>query len=385
MVDFARSLARRGLREDALLILDLLPSEETNETLDLRARILTQLGRYAEAEDTWQKVIAACPDHQGATAGLAAVANLRKKPLARFRVACALRFKSVASVCIVLLLVALAMTSAGLLWHRLHTLGKGQETLLAQRETRNEEVDKQLAAVRQDAADLTNLQLNLRDSLKEVKTAVESLQDNMTKADAATRKQLVTKVSQAAAALKKDITDGDAQTRGQVAKVKAAQDALAKALGEQTGTFAKEQKAVAASLAKLTEVSGSSGESLGKSLAALKKDLDALKQSLAAASEADGKQTAALAETKALLAGKLATLDKQLGTLLAADPSKKISELSAQYLQLRASLSAQKKQTDSLIAQIKGLSEEAATLGKAVDALASKPAPTPSAPATPAQ
>jgi tetratricopeptide (TPR) repeat protein len=175
MVDFARSLARRGLREDALLILDLLPAGSSTETADLRARILTQLGRYAEAEDVWQQVLAECPDHPGATEGLAAVATLRKKPLARFRVACALRFRRVATVCVVLLLVGLALVSAGLLWHRLYSLGQNQHALLDAQTARNADVDKKLATVRQDAADLANLQLNLRDSVVELKGVVDKL------------------------------------------------------------------------------------------------------------------------------------------------------------------------------------------------------------------
>jgi hypothetical protein len=387
MVDFARSLARRGLREDALLILDLLPAGDSVETLDLKARILTQLGRYAEAEDAWQKVIAESPDHQGAAEGLAAVAVLRRKPLARFRVACALRFRRVATVFLVLLLVLLAVTSAGLLWQRLHSLGHNQQALLDVQEARSAEVDKRLAAVRQDAADLANLQLNLRDSLGELKDSMAKIQAQIkagNEASADTRKELLARVSQSAAALKREVGKLEAATKTQVDQLKSAQAATAKSLQTQTASLLQQQKGTTASLAKLAELSGTSGDALDKSLAGLRKELTALKPTVAALAEANGKQAAALATTRTELADRLAALDKQVGRLLAADPNEKLGELSGQYLQLRAGLNTQKKQTEALLGRLKELSGQLAGLSRAVDGLAKQaagPVPPASAPA----
>ena len=359
MVDFARNLARRGLREDALLILGLLPDPPTIETLDLRARLLAQLGRYAEAEDCWQQVQAQSPDHLGASEGLAAVAGLRRSPLRRLRVALALRFCRVVGTCLALLLVLALALGAALAWRRLDGLRRNQQDLASHLVERDAAVDTLLGKLRQDAADLANLQLRTGDAL----TAIKGDQDAM-------RKEVIAGLGQSAATMQKEV----AAVKAETGKLRTAQEAAFKAASEQLATLVKQQQATSTGVAKLAETSGSSGAALGKTIGGLTAELATLKTALAEIGTSNEAQSAALADTRTQVLARTEALAKQLAAVAAADPTQRLADLSAQHLQLRASLSTQTKRTEELTAQLKSLGEQIAALGQTP---APVPAPAP--------
>jgi len=370
MVDFARNLARRGLREDALLILELLPDPPTIETLDLRARLLVQLGRYAEAEDCWQQVQAQSPDHAGASEGLATVADLRRSPLRRLRVALALRFCRVAGTCLALLLIVAFALGAELIRRQFSGLRQSQETLSSRLADREGAVDVVLGKLRQDAADLANLQLRTGDAL----AAIKADQDAM-------RKEVTTGLGKSTATMQKEIAAIKAGTKAEADQLRSAQDAAFQAASEQIAALAKQQQTTSTGVAKLAETSGSSGAALGKTISGLTGELTKLKATLAEVGKSNGAQSAAIAETKTQLLAQTEALAKQLATVVAADPTQRLADLSAQYLQLRASLSTQTKRTEELTAQLKGLGEKIAALGQAPAPAAPVPTPASSAPA----
>lgn len=362
MVDFARNLARRGLREDALLILELLPDPSAIETLDLRARLLAQLGRYAEAEDCWQQVQTQSPDHLGASEGLATVAVLRRSPLRRLRVALALRFCRVAGTILALLLVVALVLGAELVRRQFAGLRQSQESLVSHLTDREAAVDILLGKLRQDAADLANLQLRTGDAL----TAIKADQDAM-------RKEVGAGLGKSTATVQKEAAAMKAETD----KLRSAQDTAFKAASEQIAALAKQQQATSTGVAKLAETSGSSGAALGKTIGGLTAELTTLKATLAEVGKGTSAQSAALAETKTQLLAQTEALAKQLATVVAADPTQRLADLSAQYLQLRASLSTQTKRTEELTAQLKGLGEQIAALKQAAPPAAPAPTATP--------
>jgi tetratricopeptide (TPR) repeat protein len=374
MMDFARSLARRGLRDDALLILRMLSERDSVEVLDLEARILTQLGRYAEAEDAWQEVLAKSPEHQGATDGLATIANLRRSPLARLRVACVLRCGRMFAALLVVLVLGLALWGALSLRGRLEYLGSGQRALAERQKTDREEQDAILAQLRQDASDLANLQLRTTDAVNGVGKAVEKMNADLatqTKASSQAQKDVLARISQVTTTLKPEIDAVKAETVA-MKKSQAGSDA---ATAKQLAALLKEQKADGQALKRLEEASGTSGEALAKSLADLRKQLDSTKAGLATLAESRTAQLTALEEARAQLSNQLDAVAKRVDALVAADPGKKISDLSAQYLQLRATLNAQKKQTEELAVQTKALAD---LLTAPSGAAAKQPAPAPS-------
>lgn len=373
MVDFARDLARRGLREDALLILDLLPAPDTVETLDLRARILVQLGRYTEAEDNWQQVQAQCPEHVGASEGLAAAAGLRRSPLRRLRVALALRFCRVASTALVVLLVLLLVVGSEWLRRRLNGLSQGQENLVTALAENEKEVNSVLVKLRQDAADLASLQLRTGDALSALKTDQDAMRQEVAGKIEATRKELAAAVGQTTTTLQKDVTAIKAGTKAEMEKQRGAQETALKGLGDLLATLEKQQQSANASVAKLATASGESEAALAKSLADLKNELATTKKALAEIGKNGTAQAASMAETKAQLVGKIDALAKQLEAVIAADPTQRLADLSAQYLQLRSSLNTQGKRTEELTAQLKSLGEQLAAPGQG----AAQPAPAP--------
>jgi len=373
MVDLARDLARRGLREDALLILDLLPAPDTIETLDLRARILVQLGRYTEAEDNWHQVQSQCPDHVGASDGLAAAAGLRRSPLRRLRVALALRFCRVAGTFLALLLVLLLVVGSEWLRRRIGGLAQGQQTLANALVDNEKEVNSVLAKLRQDAADLANLQLRIGDALAALKTDQETMRQEVVGKIGVIRKELGTALGQTTTTLQKDVAAVKAGTKADVEKLRETQDAALKGLGDQIAALVKQQQSVNGAVAKLSTASGESGAALDKSLADLKSELATSKKALAEIGKSGAAQATAMAETKAQLVAKVEALGKQLEALVAADPTQRLADLSAQYLQLRSSLNTQGKRTEELTTQLKSLGEQIASLGQT----APEPAPAP--------
>lgn len=371
MVDFARDLARRGLREDALLILELLPEPTLIETRDLRARLLAQVGRYAEAEDIWQQIQAECPDHQGAKEGLAVVANLRRNPLRRFRVALALNFCRVGGICLALLVVLLLALGAFLARHSLAGLAKGQRELAGQLAERGLAVDEALAKLRQDSTDLAKLQLRNGDAIAELKTELDTTRKGLTGALGTSRKETadaIAELKEQTAAMQGETGKLAAGIKVETEKLAAAQQAAGKRLAEQTATLAKQQEATNAALAKIAEASAGSTSELAKSLAGLAAELTKLKATLDAVAKAGTAQNTALAETRTQLLAETEALGKRLETLVAADPTQRLADLTAQYLQLRASLNSQTKRTEELTAQIKTLGENMAAPPQAAPA-----------------
>ncbi|HKU40814.1 MAG TPA: hypothetical protein VJR89_21785 [Polyangiales bacterium] len=78
----AGELAKSGDFEAALVL--LLQMEPTPASLDLRARIEVQRGRYSDAGELWDEVLELAPNHEGAKRGLRSVerAAVRGKLLA---------------------------------------------------------------------------------------------------------------------------------------------------------------------------------------------------------------------------------------------------------------------------------------------------------------
>ncbi|MDX9980224.1 MAG: hypothetical protein RBU25_09400 [Lentisphaeria bacterium] len=368
MVDFARDLARRGLREDALLILELLPEPAAIETRDLRARLLAQVGRYAEAEDIWQQIQTECPDHQGAWEGLAVVASLRRNPVRRFRVALALNFCRVAGTCLALVAVLLLALGVFLARQSLAGLAKGQRELAGQIAERKAAVDEALVRLRQDATELAKLQLRNGDTLAELKTELETTRKGLTGTLAASRKETaaaIAELKEQAAAIQGETGKLAAGLKAETDKLAAAQQAAGKRLAEQTTTLAKQQEATNAALAKIADASAGSTSELAKSLAGLSAELTKLKATLDAVAKAGTARDTALTETRTQLLAETEALGKRLETLVAADPTQRLADLTAQYLQLRASLNTQTKRTEELTAQLKTLTESMAAPAQA--------------------
>lgn len=352
MVDVARDLARRGLRGDALLILNMLPGPGSVEVRDLRARLLAQLGRYAEAEDVWRNVEAECPEHQGAREGLLAVAGLRRNPIRRFRVALALHLDRVVGIGLALLLVLLVAGGAVLLHRRLAALAEGQRTLAEQAAEREEAVAEVLGQIRRDSTDLARLQLRTGEGIDEAKAALEGLAAALAANRTETAAALAEIKAETASAKAAAGAVGD-RIKAETDKLAAAQQSAAKRLADQAAAVAKQQEATAAALAEVAAAAtGGTGE-LGRSLAGLGAELAKLKTDLAG-------QNAVLEETRKRLLAETESLGKQLDTLVAADPSKRLADLGAQYLQLRASLNAQAKQSEELAGQLHSLNRQLA-------------------------
>lgn len=359
MVDFARDLARRGLREDALLILELLPEPAAIETRDLRARLLAQVGRYAEAEDIWQQIQAECPDHQGAREGLAVVASLRRNPVRRFRVALALNFCRVAGICLSLLAVLLLALGIFLARQSLGGLAKGQRELAGQIAERKTAVDEALAKLRQDSTELAKLQLRNGDALAEIKTELDTTRKGLAGTLATTRKETaaaIAELKEQATAIQADTGKLAAGLKAETEKLAAAQQAAAKRLAEQTAALASQQEATNAALAKIADASAGSTSELAKTLAGQAAELTKLKATLDAVAKAGTARDTALAQ----LLAETESQGKRLDTLVAADPNQRLADLTAQYLQLRASLNNQTKRTEELTAQIKTLTDSMA-------------------------
>ena len=77
-LDRARQAARSGDLDGALA---LLAGAESVAALDLRARVRAQRGEFAEADATWERVLALDPDHEGAAAGRKAIAARPRRRL----------------------------------------------------------------------------------------------------------------------------------------------------------------------------------------------------------------------------------------------------------------------------------------------------------------
>lgn len=359
MVDFARDLARRGLREDALLILELLPEPAAIETRDMRARLLAQVGRYAEAEDIWQQIQAECPDHQGAREGLAVVASLRRNPVRRFRVALALNFCRVAGTCLALFAVLLLALGVCLARQSLAGLARGQRELAGQIAERKTAVDEALAKLRQDSTELAKLQLRNGDALAEIKTELDTTRKGLAGTLATTRKETaaaIAELKEQATAIQADTGKLAAGLKAETEKLAAAQQAAAKRLAEQTAALASQQEATNAALAKIADASAGSTSELAKTLAGQAAELTKLKATLDAVAKAGTARDTALAQ----LLAETESQGKRLDTLVAADPTQRLADLTAQYLQLRASLNTQAKRTEELTAQIKTLTDSMA-------------------------
>ena len=78
----AARLARRGRYHDAEALLATLPADGPlgPATLDLKAKILAQQGRYLEAEACWHQALKLTPDNQAFHRALVAIAEERRYP-----------------------------------------------------------------------------------------------------------------------------------------------------------------------------------------------------------------------------------------------------------------------------------------------------------------
>ena len=108
-LDLVRTLAARGRPAVALAVLELMPTEPASQrdaTL-LRARLLCQLGRFADALPLWERLEAAGSTIEG-HGGLQACRRLVASPLARvlFRARLAMP-RAAAALALLLILVAI--------------------------------------------------------------------------------------------------------------------------------------------------------------------------------------------------------------------------------------------------------------------------------------